>query len=163
MRLLPQAQLSALGIAPSLWPVVGEITGHFGERLDPFSGEGAFHAGLDIASHYGDAVRATADGTIEEADKRSGYGDLVVIDHGFGVTTWYGHLSGFNMQAGMRVKRGDIIGFEGNSGRSTGPHVHYEVRINNTPVNPWRYLRDVNPNAAPIVAAAATARTTVGD
>ncbi len=162
MRLLPQAQLSALGIAPSLWPVVGEITGHFGERLDPFSGEGAFHAGLDIASHYGDAVRATADGTIEEADKRSGYGDLVVIDHGFGVTTWYGHLSGFNMQAGMRVKRGDIIGFEGNSGRSTGPHVHYEVRINNTPVNPWRYLRDVNPNAAPIVAAAVTA-TTIGD
>ena len=150
MRLLPAAELSALGIAPSLWPVVGEITGHFGERLDPFSGEGAFHAGLDIASHYGDAVRATADGTVAEADKRAGYGDLVVIDHGFGVTTWYGHLSGFNMQAGMRVKRGDIVGFEGKSGRSTGPHVHYEVRIYNTPVNPWRYLRDVNPNAAPI-------------
>jgi murein DD-endopeptidase MepM/ murein hydrolase activator NlpD len=155
-RLIPATQLSALGIAPTLWPVVGEITGHFGERLDPFSGEGAFHAGLDIASHFGDAVRATADGTVEEADKRAGYGDLVVIDHGFGVTTWYGHLSGFNMQAGMRVKRGDVIGFEGNSGRSTGPHVHYEVRINNTPVNPWRYLRDVNPNAVPAVPAVAT-------
>ena len=159
VRLVPAAQLSALGIAPTLWPVVGEITGHFGERLDPFSGEGAFHAGLDIASHYGDAVHATADGVIEEADKRAGYGDLVVIDHGFGVTTWYGHLSGFNTQAGMRVKRGDVIGFEGNSGRSTGPHVHYEVRINNTPVNPWRYLRDIDPNAVPAVQSVAALTT----
>ena len=99
MRLLPAAQLSSLGIVPSLWPVVGQITGHFGERLDPFSGEGAFHAGLDIASHYGDEVRATADGVVQEVDQRAGYGRLVVIDHGFGVTTWYGHLSGFNVQA----------------------------------------------------------------
>jgi murein DD-endopeptidase MepM/ murein hydrolase activator NlpD len=147
MRLLPAPQLSTLGIIPSLWPVVGQITGHFGERLDPFSGEGAFHAGLDIASHYGDEVRATADGVIQEVDQRAGYGRLVVIDHGFGVTTWYGHLSGFNVQAGMHVKAGDVIGYEGNSGRSTGPHVHYEVRIYNTPVNPWRYLRNVSPAA----------------
>ena len=162
IRLLPESQLTALGVVPSLWPVVGEITGHFGERLDPFSGEGAFHAGLDIASHYGDEIRATADGIIEEADQRAGYGELVVIDHGFGVTTWYGHLSAFNATPGMRVKRGDIIGYEGKSGRSTGPHLHYEVRINNTPVNPWRYLRDVNPNARPTVAATATTAT-VGD
>jgi murein DD-endopeptidase MepM/ murein hydrolase activator NlpD len=162
IRLLPESQLSALGVVPSLWPVVGEITGHFGERLDPFSGEGAFHAGLDIASHYGDEIRATADGIIEEADQRAGYGELVVIDHGFGVTTWYGHLSAFNATPGMRVKRGDIIGYEGKSGRSTGPHLHYEVRINNTPVNPWRYLRDVNPNTRPTVAAATTTAT-VGD
>ena len=147
MRLLPAAQLSTLGIIPSLWPVVGQITGHFGERLDPFSGEGAFHAGLDIASHYGDQVRATADGVIEEVDTRAGYGRLIVIDHGFGVTTWYGHLSGFNVQSGMRVKSGDVIGYEGDSGRATGPHVHYEVRIYNTPVNPWRYLRNISPNA----------------
>jgi murein DD-endopeptidase MepM/ murein hydrolase activator NlpD len=140
VRLLPAAQLSRLGIVPSLWPVVGEITGHFGERLDPFSGEGAFHAGLDIASHYGDAVRATADGVVTEAGERTGYGRLVVIDHGFGVSTWYGHLSAFNTQVGMQVKRGDVIGYEGQSGRSTGPHLHYEVRIYNTPVNPWRYL-----------------------
>jgi murein DD-endopeptidase MepM/ murein hydrolase activator NlpD len=159
LRLVPAAQLTGLGVAPTLWPVVGEITGHFGERLDPFSGEGAFHAGLDIASHYGDAVRATGDGTIAEADRRAGYGELIVIDHGFGVTTWYGHLSAFNTQPGMRVKRGDIIGYEGQSGRSTGPHVHYEVRINNTPVDPWRYLRDVNPNASPIVAAASAPAT----
>jgi murein DD-endopeptidase MepM/ murein hydrolase activator NlpD len=162
MRLLPAAQLSTLGIIPSLWPVVGQITGHFGERLDPFSGEGAFHAGLDIASHYGDAVRATADGVIEEVDERAGYGRLIVIDHGFGVTTWYGHLSGFNVQSGMHVKSGDVIGYEGNSGRATGPHVHYEVRIYNTPVNPWRYLRNVNPAPADKIASAA-APTVNGD
>jgi murein DD-endopeptidase MepM/ murein hydrolase activator NlpD len=150
MRLLPAAQLSSLGIVPTLWPVVGEITGHFGERLDPFSGEGAFHAGIDIASHYGDAIRATADGLVAVMDQRAGYGRLVVIDHGFGVTTWYGHLSGFATHVGTRVKRGDIIGYEGQSGRSTGPHLHYEVRIYNTPVNPWRYLS----NAATSTAAA---------
>ena len=74
-----------------------------------------------------------------------GYGRLVVIDHGFGVTTWYGHLSGFNVQPGMRVKAGDVIGYEGDSGRSTGPHLHYEIRIYNTPVNPWPYLRHIHP------------------
>jgi murein DD-endopeptidase MepM/ murein hydrolase activator NlpD len=161
MRLLPASQLSTLGIIPSLWPVVGQITGHFGERLDPFSGEGAFHAGLDIASHYGDDVRATADGVVQEVGQRAGYGRLVVIDHGFGVTTWYGHLSGFNVQAGTHVKSGDVIGYEGNSGRSTGPHVHYEVRIYNTPVNPWRYLRNVSPSSN--VASANPAAANNGD
>jgi murein DD-endopeptidase MepM/ murein hydrolase activator NlpD len=148
VRLLPASQLSSLGIVPSLWPVVGQITGHFGERLDPFSGEGAFHSGLDIASHYGDEVRATADGDVTNVEQRAGYGRLIILDHGFGVTTWYGHLSGFNVQAGTHVKRGDVIGYEGSSGRSTGPHLHYEVRINNTPVNPWRYLRDITPATA---------------
>jgi murein DD-endopeptidase MepM/ murein hydrolase activator NlpD len=146
-RLMPAMQLSSLGIAPTLWPVVGEITGHFGERLDPFSGEGAFHAGLDIASHYGDDVRATADGVISEVGRRAGYGRLVIVDHGFGVTTWYGHLSAFNTEIGMHVKAGDVIGYEGQSGRSTGPHLHYEVRIYNTPVNPWRYLSTVRMSA----------------
>jgi len=146
MRLLPETQLSTLGIAPTLWPVVGRITGVFGERLDPFSGEGAFHSGLDIASRYGDEIRATGDGIVDTVEQRAGYGRLVIVDHGFGVTTWYGHLSGFNVQVGMRVKCGDVIGYEGDSGRSTGPHLHYEVRIYNTPVNPWRYLRNVSPS-----------------
>lgn len=144
-RMLPAAQVSSLGAIPVIWPVVGRITGRFGERIDPFSGEGAFHPGLDIASHYGDPVRATADGVVTEAGRDGGYGRLVVIDHGFGVTTWYGHLSGFNVQPGMHVKAGDVIGYEGDSGRSTGPHLHYEIRIYNTPVNPWRYLRRIHP------------------
>jgi len=148
LRLLPGPQMSSLGIIPSLWPVIGEITGHFGERLDPFSGEGAFHAGIDIASHYGDEVRASADGVVVVMDRRAGYGRLVIIDHGFGVSTWYGHMSNFNTQIGTHVKRGDVIGYEGASGRSTGPHLHYEVRIYNTPINPWRYLRNTTPSAA---------------
>jgi murein DD-endopeptidase MepM/ murein hydrolase activator NlpD len=147
LRLLPASQLTSLAVVPSLWPVVGEITGRFGERLDPFSGEGAFHSGLDIASHYGDAIRATADGVVAEVGRRAGYGRVVVIDHGFGVTTLYAHLSAYNTEAGMAVKRGDVIGYEGQSGRSTGPHLHYEVRIYNTPVNPWRYLHGVSPRA----------------
>jgi murein DD-endopeptidase MepM/ murein hydrolase activator NlpD len=153
LRLLPAAQLSSLGIVPSLWPVMGEITGRFGERLDPFSGEGAFHAGVDIASHYGDEVRSAADGIVTAVDRRAGYGRLVIIDHGFGLTTWYGHLSAFHTQIGMHIKRGDVIGYEGDSGRSTGPHLHYEVRLYNTPINPWRYLRNAPTTAAPAAAA----------
>lgn len=139
LRLMPEPRFHS-SLAPSLWPVVGEITGRFGERLDPFSGEGEFHTGVDIASHLGDAVRATADGVVAVVDRRAGYGRLVVIDHGFGVTTWYGHLLEFNTIVGTQVKRGDIIGFEGATGHATGPHVHYEIRFGNTPVNPWRYL-----------------------
>lgn len=147
LRLLPPNQFANLAVVPALWPVVGEITSRFGERLDPFRGEGAFHSGIDIASHFGDPVRATADGVVIEAGRHEGYGRLVVIDHGFGVSTWYGHLSGYNAEVGMAVKRGDVIGYEGDSGRSTGAHLHYEVRINNTPVNPWRYLRNISPSA----------------
>ncbi|HTU34681.1 MAG TPA: M23 family metallopeptidase [Candidatus Acidoferrum sp.] len=149
LRLLPPNRFANLAVVPSLWPVVGEITSRFGERLDPFRGEGAFHSGIDIASHYGDPVRVTADGVVVEVGRHEGYGRLVVIDHGFGVTTWYAHLSGYNAEVGMTVKAGDVIGYEGDSGRSTGAHLHYEVRINNTPVNPWRYLRNISPTADP--------------
>jgi murein DD-endopeptidase MepM/ murein hydrolase activator NlpD len=140
-RLMPGQQFTTLAALPTLWPVVGEITGRFGERLDPFSGEGAFHTGVDIASRRGDLVRATADGVVTTVDRSAGYGRLVVIDHGFGVTTWYGHLAEFKTNVGAQVKRGDVIGLEGASGHATGPHVHYEVRLYNTPVNPWHYLR----------------------
>jgi murein DD-endopeptidase MepM/ murein hydrolase activator NlpD len=138
---MPGLGIGEMTFTPTLWPVIGRLTGTFGERLDPFSGEGAFHTGVDISSDYGTAVHATADGVVIEAAEHTGYGRLVVVDHGFGLTTWYGHLSSFGMPAGMRVKRGDVIGYVGVSGRSTGPHVHYEVRLNDAPVNPMRYLR----------------------
>ena len=141
LRLMPQPGLGDAAFTPSLWPVMGHISGSFGERLDPFSGEGAFHTGVDISSEYGAEVRATADGVVISVDTHTGYGRLVVIDHGFGISTWYGHLSGYNTRPGARIKRGQAIGYVGVSGRVTGPHVHYEVRINGAPVNPWRYLR----------------------
>jgi murein DD-endopeptidase MepM/ murein hydrolase activator NlpD len=141
LRLLAVPGLGDLASTPSLWPVIGHLTGSFGERMDPFSGEGAFHTGVDISSQYGDAVRATADGVVIEANERAGYGRLVVVDHGYGLTTYYGHLSSFNVLPGQQLRRGDTIGNVGVSGRSTGPHVHYEVRINGAPVNPMRYLR----------------------
>ncbi len=128
--------------APSLWPVTGPITSSFGERLDPFNGEGAFHAGIDISSSFGQPVHAAADGVIMTAGLASGYGREVLVDHGNGIQTLYGHLSGFAVTVGEQVKRGQIIGYVGTSGRSTGPHLHYEVRIRNTPVNPHKYLRE---------------------
>jgi septal ring factor EnvC (AmiA/AmiB activator) len=143
-QLISSAGLSDLTSTPTLWPVIGHLTGTFGERMDPFSGEGAFHTGVDISSQYGDAVRVSADGVVLEADERSGYGRLVIVDHGFGLTTYYGHLSSFNVIAGQQLRRGDTIGNVGVSGRSTGPHVHYEVRINGAPVNPMRYLRQAS-------------------
>ena len=127
--------------APSLWPVEGKVTSSFGEREDPFNGEGAFHAGIDISASFGEPIHATADGVVEMAGMGSGYGREVVIDHGHGIKTVYGHMSGFAVTAGDQVRRGQVIGYIGLSGRSTGPHVHYEVRIQNIPVNPHKYLR----------------------
>jgi murein DD-endopeptidase MepM/ murein hydrolase activator NlpD len=127
--------------APNLWPVEGRVTGSFGERLDPFNGEGAFHSGVDISTSYGCAVVAPADGVVTFADFMGGYGKAIMIDHGHAISTRYGHLSGFAVTQGQQVHRGDTIGYVGMSGRSTGPHLHYEVRINDTPVNPYKYLR----------------------
>jgi murein DD-endopeptidase MepM/ murein hydrolase activator NlpD len=127
--------------APNLWPVEGQVTGSFGERIDPFNGEGAFHSGVDIASTYGTPIIAPADGVVTFTDQLGGYGKAIMIDHGHGISTRYGHLSGFAVTAGQSVHRGDVIGYVGASGRSTGPHLHYEVRINDTPVNPYKYLR----------------------
>lgn len=141
LRLMPAFSFADSTYTPSMWPVLGHITDSFGERLDPFSGEGAFHTGVDVSSDYGAPVHATADGIVTIAENHSGYGRLVVIDHGFGITTWYAHLSSFAAVAGARVKRGQVVGYTGISGRSTGPHVHYEVRVNNAPINPWRYMK----------------------
>lgn len=130
-----------LASAPTLWPVQGPITGSFGERIDPFSGEGAFHRGVDISAEYGTRIIAPADGTIRYADFMNGYGRTILLDNGNGITTLYGHLSAFSISPGQFVHRGDTLGFVGQSGRSTGPHLHYEVRLYNTPVNPRKYLR----------------------
>ncbi len=127
--------------APNLWPVEGPVTGSFGERIDPFNGEGAFHSGVDISASYGQPVIAPADGMVVGADFMGGYGRAIVLDHGHGITTRYGHLANFAVVPGQYVRRGDTIGYVGLSGRSTGPHLHYEVRINDTPVNPYKYLR----------------------
>jgi murein DD-endopeptidase MepM/ murein hydrolase activator NlpD len=129
-----------LAAAPTLWPIEGRITGSFGERIDPFSGEGAFHRGIDISGDIGTRIIAPADGVVQFADIMNGYGRTVMIDHGNGISTLYGHLSGFAVSAGEEIHRGDTLGYVGQSGRSTGPHLHYEVRIFNTPVNPHKYL-----------------------
>lgn len=127
--------------APNLWPVEGQVTGSFGERIDPFNGEGAFHSGVDIGSSYGHAIVAPADGVVMLTDNIGGYGKTIILSHGNAISTRYGHLSGFAVTVGQHVQRGDLIGYVGESGRSTGPHLHYEVRINDTPVNPYKYLR----------------------
>ncbi len=128
---------------PTLWPIMGPITSSFGQREDPIqgNGEGEFHTGIDISAPNGIPIRATGDGVVQMAEMSSGYGREVVIDHGHGVETVYGHMSGFAVVAGQTVLRGQVIGYVGHSGRTTGSHLHYEVRIRNTPVNPHKYLR----------------------
>ncbi len=133
-------RLTPIDSQPSIWPIQGRLMGGFGERSDPFSGEGAFHKGVDISAPAGTAVRVTADGIVVFAGFDGGYGRLVVVNHGSGIQTAYAHLSRFFAHVGDEVRRGDVIGAVGTTGRSTGPHLHYEVRIGGGPVNPYRYL-----------------------
>jgi len=129
-----------LASTPSIKPVNGWITSKFGYRKSPFTGQKEFHSGLDIANKIGTKLIATANGKISYAAKKMYIGNLIIIDHGFGRVTKYGHLQKLLVKRGQKVKRGDVIGLMGNSGRSTGPHVHYEVRINGAPVNPLKYI-----------------------
>ena len=128
---------------PTIWPVDGEISSSFGQREDPIlgNGEGEFHPGIDIRGPLGMPIHATADGIVTTSGMVNGYGRMVTIDHGHGIITGYGHMSGFAVTAGQSVTRGQVIGYIGHSGRTTGNHVHYEVRIHNAPVNPHKYLR----------------------
>ena len=125
---------------PSVWPTRGWVTSHFGNRTSPFSGILKFHEGLDIAAQTGTPVMAPADGVVIKAGFGTGYGNMVEISHGYGIKTIYGHNSRLNVKAGQRVRRGDVISYVGDSGSSTGPHLHYEVRLNGLPVNPVKYL-----------------------
>jgi len=137
-----------LADAPSMWPLEGRVASSFGEREDPINGEGAFHTGIDIDAPYGTPVRAAADGEVSGASMGAGYGREVVLDHGHDVRTVYGHLSAIAVVPGQRVTRGQVIGYVGESGRATGPHLHYEVRVHNVPVNPYKYLHVTYEQAA---------------
>jgi len=117
----------------------------FGGRSDPFSGEGAFHTGIDLAAPTGTSVHASADGVVVSASWSGAYGKLVVIDHGNGLQTYYAHLSSLLVIPGEEVRRGQTIALSGSTGRATGPHMHYEVRLAGTPVNPYKYLAKTKP------------------
>ncbi|MDP2156235.1 MAG: M23 family metallopeptidase [Nitrospirota bacterium] len=125
---------------PKGWPVEGRITSGFGKREHPRSGEPQFHSGIDIASDPGRPVRATADGIVSFAEWSGGSGNLVALEHGFGFSTYYAHNKMLNVKIGQKVKRGDIIGYIGSTGNSTGPHVHYEVWREGKPMNPLTYI-----------------------
>ena len=137
--------LHRIASIPDLWPVDGRLIGSFGPRQDPFSGEGQeIHKGVDISGEVGTPIHVTADGIVRFADMMSGYGRLVVIDHGGGVETWYGHMSKTYVHAGQEIRRGELLGAVGMSGRVTAPHLHYEVHVNGRPVNPYQYLAKSN-------------------
>jgi murein DD-endopeptidase MepM/ murein hydrolase activator NlpD len=125
---------------PSIWPAHGWLTGMFGGRSDPFTGEPGYHQGIDISTEKGQPVYATADGAVEAATYTGDYGNLIVLKHGFGLSTRYGHLSSFAVTTGQSVRRGDVIGYVGSTGRSTGAHLHYEILANGKLINPLQLL-----------------------
>ena len=147
-----------LASTPSIWPVRGYFSSSYGQRNDPFTGQRAMHYGIDVSTPMGRPVVATADGIILYAARRGTYGNIVVIDHKFGMMTRYAHLSKFNVRAGARVKRGDVVGYVGSTGRSRAPHLHYEVWVDDMTVHPLDYIleyyRSFDPRNRPIANAA---------
>lgn len=131
---------SLFASTPAIWPVRGWVTSPFGNRTSPFSGIVKLHEGVDIAAQTGTPVMASADGIVLKAGFSTGYGNVVEISHGYGIKTMYAHNSRLNVKAGQRVRRGDVVAYVGDSGHSTGPHLHYEVRLNGLPVNPGKYM-----------------------
>jgi murein DD-endopeptidase MepM/ murein hydrolase activator NlpD len=139
-----QEMVRGHGMVPSIWPVLGTLESGVGGRRNPFTGRGyEYHEGQDIDAAYGTPVQAAASGKITIAGRQRGYGNVVYVDHGAGLSTRYGHLSQINVTVGQTVTRGQTIGLVGSTGRSTGPHLHYEVRLDNQPVNPKNYLPGV--------------------
>jgi murein DD-endopeptidase MepM/ murein hydrolase activator NlpD len=135
-----EGQKSMLACTPSIWPAQGWATSGFGNRISPFTNQKEFHEGFDISARIGTEIIAPADGVISEIGKTYGFGNLLVISHGYGIKTIYGHLSKSLVKKGQSVKRGDKIALIGNSGRTTGPHLHYEIQLNGMPVNPQNYI-----------------------
>lgn len=136
-----RAQRSIAAVTPSILPVAGWVTSEFGRRTNPFGGRGEFHTALDIATKLGAPIQAPADGIVANVEKRPDMGLMIQIEHGRGISTLYAHLFRAAVSKGQVVKRGDVIGYVGNSGRSTGPHLHYAVSLNGVYVNPRNYLR----------------------
>jgi len=133
---------------PSIWPTHGWLSSSTGNRADPFTGEKDYHPGLDISADKGDPVYSTANGRVVNASAAGNYGNLVIIDHGYGLETRYGHLSAFKVKVGQEVKRGDLLGLVGSTGRATGAHLHYEVRANGRILNPLQLLLNPRRKAA---------------
>jgi len=135
-------QKSLLAATPSIWPTRGWVNSGFGLRISPFTGRWEMHEGIDIANNVGTPVVSTADGIVKFVGRYGGYGITLIIVHGYGYSTLYGHLSQVRVRPGQRVKRHQVIALMGNTGRSTGPHLHYEIRINDKPVAPRHYILD---------------------
>jgi murein DD-endopeptidase MepM/ murein hydrolase activator NlpD len=137
-----QDQSVLLASTPSIWPVRGYLSAGFGNRIDPFTGQRDFHAGIDISTPIGTRIHSPADGVVIAVGVKGAYGNAVTVDHGFGIVTQYGHMASFNVKPGQRLRRGDVIGFVGNTGRSTAPHLHYEVWVRDQAQNPIHYILD---------------------
>ncbi len=133
-------QKAFLAAVPTRKPAIGYFTSGFGIRKSPYGGRVKMHEGLDIANRIGTAIRSPADGVVTFADLKSGYGHTLIVDHGYGVETLYGHTRKIVVTRGQKIRRGDVVALLGNSGRSTGPHLHYEVRVNGWPVDPLSYI-----------------------
>lgn len=133
-------KLTYIASTPSIWPVKGWVTSDFGYRRSPFTLASDFHPGLDIAAAWGTPVVSPADGVVTYSGIKNGYGKMVVIDHGFGITTRYGHTSELLVEEGQKIKRGAKIALVGNTGHSTGPHLHYEIHVDGVPVDPMQYI-----------------------
>jgi murein DD-endopeptidase MepM/ murein hydrolase activator NlpD len=131
---------SMFACTPSIWPARGWVSSKFGYRISPFTNEKEFHNGLDVSAKTGSPIIAPADGIISGIEKTYGYGNLLTVNHGYGLKTRYGHLSQILVKKGQTVKRGDTIAYMGNTGRSTGPHLHYELFLEGVPVDPSRYI-----------------------
>lgn len=141
--------LKAIRFLPFGRPVDGPITSEFGKRVDPVNGKSAFHTGIDFRSKPGENIYATADGVIDKAFYNGSYGNYVLIDHDNGYETAFSHLNKFLVRPGQKVHRGQLIGFVGNSGRSTGPHLHYEVTLDGEPINPYMFMKVASAPEAP--------------
>jgi len=133
---------SALASTPTIWPVKGLVTAGYGYRRSPFTGQREMHEGLDIAAPLGTAILATADGIVSFVGPLSAFGNVVFLNHGHGFTSFYAHVSTSRVKEGQQVMRGDVVAYVGMTGRTTGPHVHYEVQVNGTTVNPMKYVVD---------------------